>query len=394
MKDVMNMIREICKNVFNVGAIDWDRRLFDALMPLPEGTSYNSYLIKGSEKTVLIDAVDPSKKDVLIENLDALRIDRIDYIISQHAEQDHSGAIKFLIDRYDSKVLGSQKCIELLADFGIVSNERTRALSDGEILSLGDMTLEFISAPWVHWPDTIFTYLRERGILFTCDFLGSHLATSDLFAWNQDSAKRYYAEIMMPFRANARRHLERVRALKPDIIAPSHGPLHERSEVVLNAYADWTSDDVRNLVVVPFVSMHGSTEKMVSHLVNALIDRGVSVRRFNLTKTDTGALAASLVDAATIVFGTPAFITRPHPLIAYASLLTNALRPKARFVSIIGSYGWGARIVEEMRSLMSNLKVEIIEPVIAKGYPKDDDLRAIERLADEILRRHKELGLL
>lgn len=388
------MTRKVCKNVFQVGAVDWDRRLFDALIPLPEGTSYNSYLIKGSEKTALIDAVDPSMKDVLLDNLDSLSVDRIDYIISQHAEQDHSGAIKFLLERYDSTVLGSQKCIELLLDFGIVSRERTRAVSDGELLSLGDMTLEFISAPWVHWPDTIFTYLRESGVLFTCDFLGSHLATSDLFAWNHDSAKRYYAEIMMPFRANARRHLERIRAIAPEIIAPSHGPLHDRPEVVLNAYSEWTSDDVRNLVVIPFVSMHGSTGKMVSHLVDALIDRGVSVRRFDLTKTDIGALAASLVDAATIVFGTPAFITRPHPLIAYAAIIANALRPKARFASIIGSYGWGARIVEEMRSLMPNLKMEFIEPVIVKGYPRDDDLRAIERLADEILRRHRELGLL
>lgn len=388
------MIREVCKDVFHVGAIDWDRRLFDALIPLPEGTSYNSYLIKGSEKTALIDAVDPRMKDVLLSNLDALRVDSIDYVISQHAEQDHSGAIKFLIDRYDPKVLGSQKCIELLLDFGIVSKDRARAVSDGEMLSLGDMTLEFISAPWVHWPDTIFTYLRERRTLFTCDFLGSHLATSDLFAWNHESAKRYYAEIMMPFRANARRHLERVRALAPDIIAPSHGPLHDNPEIVLSTYADWTSDDVRNEVVVPFVSMHGSTEMMVSHLVDALIDRGISVKRFDLTKTDIGALAASLVDAATIVFGTPAFITRPHPLIAYAAILANSLRPNARFASIIGSYGWGARIVEELKSLMPNLKMEIIEPVIVKGYPKNDDLRSIEMLADEILRRHRELGLL
>lgn len=387
------MIREIRKNVFHVGAIDWDRRLFDALIPLPDGTSYNAYLIKGSEKTVLIDAVDPGMKDVLLGNLDALRIDRIDYIVSQHAEQDHSGAIRFLLDRYDPVVLGSQKCIELLVDFGIVSEERTRAVSDGEHLSLGDMTLEFISAPWVHWPDTIFTHLRERRMLFTCDFLGAHLATSDLFAWNHESAKRYYAEIMMPFRANARRHLERIRALAPEIIAPSHGPLHDRPEVVLDAYAEWTSESARNLVVIPFVSMHGSTERMVGHMVDALITRGISVRRFDLTKTDLGALAASLVDAATIVFGTPAFVTKPHPLIAYAAIIANALRPKARFASIIGSYGWGARIVDEMRSLMPNLKMEILEPVIVKGYPGDDDLRAIERLADEILRRHGELGL-
>lgn len=390
------MIREIRKDVFSVGAIDWDRRLFDALIPLPHGTSYNSYLIKGSERIALIDAVDPSMGDVLLDNLDALGVERIDYIVSQHAEQDHSGTIGELIERYsNAEVLGSQKCIELLMEFGLIDEKRAHPVNDGEALSIGGMTLEFISAPWVHWPDTIFTYLKERRILFTCDFLGSHLATSDLYAKDvYESAKRYYAEIMMPFRANARKHLERIRSLDLEIIAPSHGPVYDKPDFILNAYRDWTSDEVKNEVVIPFVSMHGSTEMIVSHLVDALMERGITVRRFDLTNSDLGAIATTLVDAATIVFGTPAFITKAHPLIAYAAIIANALRPKARFASIVGSYGWGARIAEDIKSLMPNLKIEILEPVIVKGYPNKEDLRAIERLADDILSKHRELGLL
>ena len=185
----MSLTREIKSGVKWVGAIDWDRRLFDALIPLPEGTSYNSYLIQGSEKTVLIDAVDESMADVLQGNLSALGIKRIDYIIAQHAEQDHSGSLKMLLGLYpDARVLGSAKCLDLLMLFGLVNKDQVQEVKDGEKISLGDKSLEFIHAPWVHWPDTIFTYLAEERILFTCDFLGSHLASSDLYA--SDEARR------------------------------------------------------------------------------------------------------------------------------------------------------------------------------------------------------------
>ena len=138
-----------------VGAIDWDRRLFDALIPLPRGTSYNSYLVRGSERTALIDGVDATMSDVLIDNLAAAGIEKLDYIVSQHAEQDHSGAIKKLVELYpQAKVLASGKCLELLTKFDLVRKERMQEVKDKERISLGNKTLEFISAPWVHWPDT------------------------------------------------------------------------------------------------------------------------------------------------------------------------------------------------------------------------------------------------
>ncbi|MCX6673092.1 MAG: FprA family A-type flavoprotein, partial [Methanothrix sp.] len=365
---------EIKPGVKWVGAIDWDRRLFDALIPLPEGTSYNSYLIQGSEKTALIDAVDESMAGVLLGNLKALGIKKIDYIIAQHAEQDHSGSLKRLLELYpDAKVLGSAKCLDLLMHFD----------------------LQFIHAPWVHWPDTIFTYLAEDQILFTCDFLGSHLASSDLYASDEAvvyrAAKRYYAEIMMPFRQNINRHLARIEDLTITVIATSHGPLYGRPRFILDAYHDWASDRVKNQVVLPYVSMHGSTRIMTDYLVDALISRGVEVKRFDLTDYDVGELAEALVDAATVVIGTPTILAGAHPLALYAAILANALRPKTRYASIIGSFGWGGKMLEQITVALPNLKLQFFDPVVAEGHPKEADFQALDRLAEEIAAKHREL---
>jgi flavorubredoxin len=302
------------------------------------------------------------------------------------------------LERYPkATVLASPKAAKLLVDFKLVPREKVRAVADGETLSLGTKALEFIHAPWVHWPDTMFTYLQEDKVLLTCDFLGSHLATSNLYAIDEatvyESAKRYYAEIMMPFRNNIRKHLDRIKELKAEVICPSHGPLYSRPEFIIDAYRDWSSEDVKNEVVLPFASMHGSTKAMVNHFTQFLMERGITVKRFDLTATDLGKLAMALVDAATVVVGSPTVLTGPHPLVIQALSLANALRPKTRFASIIGSYGWGGKMTKDILSLIPNLKVELIEPVVIKGHPGKEDLQTLDRLADEILERHKALGI-
>ena len=392
------LVREIKSCIYSVGAIDWDRRLFDELIPLPDGTSYNSYLIKGSEKTALVDTVDPTKGYELVNNLEQLGIKSIDYVIAHHAEQDHSGAIPKILKLYpDAKVVSSEKCKNMLMDLFLIPVEKFITVNDREIISLGNKTLEFVHTPWVHWPETMLTYLKEDKILFTCDFLGSHLATSDLFAVNEpkvyQTAKRYYAEIMMPFRTNITKHLEKIRDLNIEIIAPSHGPVYNRPEFILKAYKEWTSDEVKNEVVVAYISMHGSTAKMVDHFVDTLIEIGITVKPFNLTVTDIGELAMALVDAATIVIASPTVLTGLHPNVVYATYLANALRPKAKFASVIGSYSWGGKMLEQITGMLTNLKVEIIEPVIIKGCPKEKDFKLLDKLADEILKKHKEYNI-
>ena len=391
-------MRQLTQGVYSVGAIDWDRRLFDELIPLPEGTSYNAYLIKGSEKTALLDSVDPTKSSVLVDNLLRAPVDGIDYVVAHHAEQDHSGAIGDVLLLYpDAKVVTNPKCREMLIDLLHIDEERFVTVEDGGTLSLGDKTLRFVYTPWVHWPETFCTYLQEDRILFSCDFFGSHLAASSLFVEDEAAvyraAKRYYAEIMMPFRTPIRKNLEKIKSMGIDMIAPSHGPIYNRPSFIVQAYEDWVSDKVTNEVVLAYVSMHDSTRHLIEHFVGALIERGIGVRQFDLTVTDIGELAMSLVDAATIVLGSPTVLGGAHPQAAYAAILTNALRPKTRFVSIIGSYGWGGRMVEQLTGLMPHIKVEVIEPVMAKGNPGEQDFAAIDNLAETILKKHGELEI-
>ncbi len=388
--------RMIKEDVYSVGAIDWDRRIFDELIQIPNGTSYNAYIVKGNNKTALIDTVDPTKTDELLDNLKKLNVD-IDYLIVNHAEQDHSGTIPDILKIYKNAiVVTNSKCKELLSEFLPIPDEKFKIVNDSEKLELGGKELEFIITPWVHWPDTMVTYLHDDKILFSCDFFGSHRATSDLFA-SKDiymAAKKYYAEIMMPFRAIIRKNLEKLDNIEIEIIAPSHGPLYKNPEFIMDAYKDWTSDKTKNEVIIPYISMHGSTQRMVYYLVNSLVERGVNVKPMNLTYTDMGEVALNLVDATTMVIASPTVLTGPHPSVVYATYLANVLRPKLKLVSVMGSYGWGGRMLDQIKGMIANLKVEIITPLIIKGFPKEEDYKKLDEMADEIASKHKTLGIM
>jgi flavorubredoxin len=392
-------MRQLKPNVYAVGAVDWDRRLFDELIPLPDGTSYNAYLVKASEKTALLDTVDPAKTTVLIDNLLKAGTEKIDYVIAHHAEQDHSGSIPDILTLYpDAKVVTNPKCKGMLIDLLHIEEDRFITVEDGEKLSLGDKTLQFVYTPWVHWPETMGTYLQEDKIFFSCDFFGSHRATSSLFVVDEpavyEAAKRYYAEIMMPFRPVIRKNLKKIEPLEIKMIAASHGPVYNKPEFIINAYNDWVSDEVKNEVVLAYVSMHDSTRKMVDHFAQALIEKNITVKQFNLTVTDPGNLAISLVDAATIVIASPTVLAGAHPAAAYAAVLTNAIRPKTKFAAIIGSYGWKPKAHEQLIQLLPNLKALMLDPVLVKGHPKDEDFIALDNLADNIVNKHKEIGIL
>ncbi len=385
---------EITENIYSVGAVDWDRRLFDELIPLPDGTTYNSFLLKGDEKTALIDAVDPTKKDVLFENLKKINFEGLDYIISNHAEQDHSGTIPDLLKAYpDSTVITNEKCKDLLIEMLEISEEKIDIVQEGDEISLGDLTLKFKMIPWVHWPDTMLEYVPERDIMFTCDYLGSHYATSKLFIDDykevEDAAKRYYAEIMMPFRNKARENLSKVKESEPNILAPSHGPIYNKPESIISSYEKWTSKQVENKVIIPYVSMHGSVQGIVDNLVDLLIDRGIEVKPFRLTKTDTGNLAMEMVDAATIILGSPMVLGGAHPKVIYGSLLAGALNPKTRYLSVVGSYGWGGRLVDQLTEFVGKLDADVLDPVIIKGRAGKSDIEELKRLANDIEKKHK-----
>ncbi|MCK4979606.1 MAG: FprA family A-type flavoprotein, partial [Candidatus Delongbacteria bacterium] len=379
--------------VYWLGANDRRTSFFENMWPLPDGVSYNSYLIV-DEKIALVDTIEYGSSDDYLDKIEKIIDGRsIDYLIINHMEPDHSGAIKTIVNKYpDIKLVGNLKTFKIVESyFGYKDN--WYQVEDGDILELGYHKLKFIMTPWVHWPETMITYLQEDKILFSCDFFGSHLATNETFVTDEnkilEDAKRYYAEIMMPFRAIIRKNIEKLSDLDIKMIAPSHGPVYKNPSAIIDSYKEWISEEVKNEVVIPYVSMHESTLIMVEYLVNELIKKGIDVKPFNLPKTDIGELAMSLVDAATVIVASPTVLAGAHPAAVYATFLTNALRPKTKFVGIIGSYGWGGKMVEQLSGLLGNLKVEIIDPVLVKGRPNEDDFDALDKLVEQVVENHK-----
>ena len=386
----------IKNNVYYLGSKDINRKLFDQLIPLPQGTTYNSYLVVGSEKTALVDTMYPKKIHELIEKLDAEGIKKVDYIIANHGEQDHSGALPTLVSKYpEAKIVTNAKCKDIVQNLLHLDEEKFHVVGDGDELSLGDKTVKFVLAPWVHWPDTMFSYLKEDKMLFTCDFLGAHYTKNDLFADYTDelveAAKRYYAEIIMPFRNFAKKYTQMVKGMDVDVIMPSHGPVYDKPDFILNLYDLWTSDKVENKVVIPYVSMYESTKMLVDELATHLRANNIDVKLFDLVNCDEGELTMELVDAATVVFGASMVLAGPHPAAVTAAYLVNAIRPKVKYYAIVGSYGWGGKLTETIESMLSIIKPEKLDYIVVKGRPTEDDLQKARDLAVLIAQKHKTL---
>ena len=391
--------QEIKNNIFYCGLNDCDRRIFDELIPLEHGTSYNSYLVKGSEKTAIIDTMYPPKTKEYLKRLSDNQIGKVDYIIANHGEQDHSGSIPALLEKYPNAiVLTNPKVAENIKNMLFVPEEKIRVIADGEEVSLGDKTLKFIFAPGVHWPDTMFTYVKEDNVIFTCDFLGAHFTFSDVFAPEsvelEKSAKRYYAEIMMPFRIMSKKYTKMIKDMNVDMILPSHGPVYKNPDFILDLYTDWTSDAPKNLVALPYVSMYESTKEMIDYLSEKLEAKGIKTFKFDMVEDDLGDLAMTLVDAGTIVMGTSMVLAGPHPVSINVAYIASVLRPKAKFASLVGSYGLGGKLFDLIAQILAPLKLDLIEPLQIKGKLKEDDYKKLDEMAESIFEKHKSIGLI
>lgn len=235
MKYVKEKVIEISDGVFWVGVKDWNRRLFDALIPLPQGTTYNAYIVKGKRETAVIDTVNPGFEEEFEEKIsEVIKVEEIDYVIMNHAEPDHAGGIPYILKKNTkAKLITTEKGSKMASIYYNAPVERIKIVKDNEIIDLGDKKLRFIEAPFLHWPETMFTYLEEDKILFTCDFFGSHTA----FGFYDDDieeiishAKKYFGEIMMPFRNMGKKALDKIKELDIKIIAPSHGPIYRNPE--------------------------------------------------------------------------------------------------------------------------------------------------------------------
>ncbi|MEM1538405.1 MAG: FprA family A-type flavoprotein [Candidatus Nezhaarchaeales archaeon] len=392
------MVKEVVKlseNVYWVGSRDWNRRLFDALIPLPKGTSYNAYLVIGGKENALIDTVNPGFEGELEEKIRViLSPEAINYVVMNHAEPDHAGAIPHLMKiAPKAKLITSSRGAKMAKTFYAVPQDRIKVVSDNETLDLGGKTLRFIEAPMLHWPETIFTYLQEDKILFPCDFFGAHLA-GGLYDYEVEDllvhAQRYWGEIMMPFKAMAQKALEKLYGLEIKMIAPSHGPIYRNPERILNAYRRWAKGETRKKATIAYVTMWSSTEKMVKQMAEILAAEGVEVAFHNLAVTDIGDLVKDLVDSRAIVLGAPTVLGGAHPLAVYAVYLVRALRPPIKFAAILSSYGWGGGAIKQVREVLEQLKVEAVGSVDVNGPPTEESIRQIGEIGMLLAKKIKE----
>lgn len=387
-------VPEICKDVYWVGVKDWNRRLFDSLIPLPQGTTYNAYLIKGKEKTALIDTVNPGFEGEFEGKLNEISsLEELDYVVMNHAEPDHAGAIPYILNRNKrALIVTTEKGARIASVQYRVPTERIKTVKDGITIDLGSKTLQFIEAPWLHWPETMFTYLKEDKILFPCDFLGEHTAFG---FWDDEVeelipfAQRYFGEIMMPFRLMGKRAIEKIRELEIEIIAPSHGPIHRNPERILDAYTKWTAGETKKKVIIVYVTMWNSTEAMVKTMVETLLSESIEVSLYNLSNADIGDIAKDLVDSKGIVLGTPTVLGGMHPVALYGAYLVRALRPPLKYGVVLSSYGWSGGAVKQASEILAPTKIEILGTARINGPPSTEDKRKIIDLGKLLAKKVK-----
>lgn len=383
---------KLLDGVYWVGVKDWSRRIFDSLIPLPEGTSYNAYLVVGNEKSALIDTVNPGFERELEEKVsEIVPLKEIDYVVMNHAEPDHAGAIPYIMERNKKALLiTTEKGKELAKAYYNVPDERIMVVKDGDEVNLGGKTLRFIEAPWLHWPETMFTYLVEDKVLFPCDFFGAHTAHGlydDEVPSIIEYAQKYFGEIMMPFSGMAKRAMEKLKGLGIKMIAPSHGPIYRNPERILKAYESWVKGETKEKVLVAYVSMWGSNRELAKELADLLVARGIDVKVHDLVSADIGELAKDLVDSRAIVLAAPTVLGSAHPLAVYAAYLVKALRPPAKYAVLIGSHGWHGRSINAILEILKGTSFELLGSVDVHARPKEEDYEALYSLADLLAKK-------
>jgi len=383
---------KISKGVSWVGIKDFDRRLFDALITLPRGTSYNAYLVRGEAKTALIDTVNPGFDSELKRKVSEVTDFRsIDFLIMNHAEPDHSSAIPVVMSwNPRTKLVTTAAGAGMVRKFYGIPPRRIKIVRDGDAIDLGGKTLRFIAAPMLHWPETMFTYLPEDGILFPCDFFGAHLAEGHFDGQVRDlilQAKKYFGEIMMPFRPQAERALKKIAGLDIRMIAPSHGPIYLEPENIIAPYRHWCSGETKPKAILVYASMWQSTGKMMERLASRLKKAKIETAIYDLTVADIGDISGDLVDARAVVVGSPMVLNGPHPLVQYASYLLKVLKPPAIYGATLGSYGWSGGVTKQLSQSLKSMGLEVVGEVEVKGPASSMENESIDELAKKLVKK-------
>lgn len=399
MKDIYSAVK-VTDNVYWVGAIDWTIRDFHGYTT-PHGSTYNAYLVMADDITLIDTVKAPFMGEMLARIKSVVEPSKIKYIVSNHSEMDHSGCLPEVIDLIKpQKVFASATGVKTLKELFHDEHE-IMPVKDGETLSLGNMDLTFMETRMIHWPDSMFTYLANDGLLFSQDAFGMHLATLERFADEIPAATleyegaTYYANIVLPYSAIVLKALEKVAAagLKIKIIAPDHGPIWRKDlGWIIDLYKKWASQKPTAKAVVVYATMWHSTEKMARAISEALAEAGVKVKLLSMNETHRSEVVYEVLDAGALIVGSPTLNNNILPQMADVMTYLKGLKPANKIGAAFGSYGWSGESVKHLETILKEMKVNIVfESIAVKNAPGDDVLKKCHELgkniAEELLKR-------
>lgn len=371
---------KVQENVYWVGAIDWQLRNFHGYLT-QRGTTFNSYLIL-DDKIVLIDTVKHNGIDQMLERISKV-IDpgKIDYVVSNHVEMDHSGGIEELTKVAKNLTVitspGGEKGLK--AHYN--QNWNFKIIKSGEIIPIGNRNLQFFPTPMVHWPDNMVTYLVEDKILFSNDAFGQHLASSERFDDDypfhiiMEEAKKYYANIVLPYAAQVNKALEVTSGLNIETIAPAHG-ICWRSHIddIVKAYKKWAANQTDKKALIIYDTMWGSTEKIAQAVANAFENKGINISMLNLRHNHISDIMTEVLTAQYICVGSPTLNNNMLPTVASFLTYLKGLSPKNRSGLAFGSYGWNGQSVSQVEEILTDCGFVLVDSVKVQYVPDEERL--------------------
>lgn len=376
---------KIVKNdIYWVGALDYDIKVFDIIMETEFGTTYNAYLVKGKTKTVLFETVKEKFFDEFIERLSCVSsVDAIDYLVVNHTEPDHVGSIAKLLELNPNiTIIGSNIALKYLDN--ITNKPFNRIIAkEGDFIDLGEKSIQFISVPNLHWPDSMYSYIPEDKTIFTCDSFGCHycsdLVFNDLMDQDfTDAYKYYYDAIMSPFKPFVLKALDKIKSLDIEVVCPGHGPvLRKNLNQYINMYNEWSqpSNKNTNYVVIPYVSAYGYTEKMAQKIREGIESEGLEVKMYDLVEDDKNEVIKEMQDAVGLLFGSPTILSDALPPIWDLLTLLNPIIHKGKFAGSFGSYGWSGEAVPNLDQRLKQLRFKVpLEGFRINFNPSDSQL--------------------
>lgn len=383
-----------------IGVQDHDLRVFDIIMYTEFGTSYNSYLVQGSEKTAIIETVKVKFIDEYIEKIKTLTdLDKIDYIVVNHTEPDHVGSVEKLVELMpNAQIVGSASALKFLKN---ITNTEFKSIlcTCVDSIDLGGKTLKFIPAPFLHWPDSIYTYLEEDKVLFTCDSFGSHYAHDEVLLStvtkrdDYEKALRYYYDMIFgPFKQHMLNAIAKIEDLEIDMICNGHGPVLDKDPMnIVQTCKEWSTEvnpNTKKSIVIPYVSAYGYTETMAEEIkktIDANFSDQVETELFDMVEADKQDVLDKIYWADGILFGSPTINSDALPPIWDILISLNPIVHGKKYASAFGSYGWSGEAVKNIEARLKQLRFKVIPGLRVEFKPSQTDLTAVSDYAKEFV---------